>query len=400
MTESQAYHSPEDKVASSRRRGLWIGWSVIALLSANLLVAMRPPPGEVYRWSCRRSGAELVFDPSDLVHPASLFTHEPIPVEDCLWLLVQPQLPAPWIPWNWLAAALARPAPDPNTILASLQQPENDAAIDLRSDDLATPLVLTHDGVQKAITCLEIRGTLPGKGDGEGTITLHEDRLRFNDFGDVTERLAKSAQTCTVVFRHVRLRDYTNDRDRWLGYPWLKRRGDKRRLYYIECAQAFARPLRLVFSTGHLPHRLLVQPEDKLAPELVPGRILDLHGVPEVKNPLPNAPLGANMRLTGITPFHERPLDDLRRVYIFHTPNGAGRLDFDPNHLEFDLLGNVIGSTLMAGPELPVKFNRMDVADPKYSSPEEREHFRGAMLSGPIPSSHIIQGLNPPRKHG
>jgi hypothetical protein len=102
-------------VDASRKQVLaWAGGAVALLMVANLIVAVRwvgTRAGEIYVWVCRRSGAELSYNPSVFGGPgrARLQPGAGHGGVGHHWELVAPKRPDPRLPWNWLALLLDRP---------------------------------------------------------------------------------------------------------------------------------------------------------------------------------------------------------------------------------------------------------------------------------------------------
>jgi len=105
--------------ASRSRFLIWGASVVVLLLIANALVAVQHTgsrAGQTYRWVCRESGAELSYTPSAF-GSARLAPGRAGLDGACRWELVEPKPLSPLLPWNWLACALDRPAPDPEVII-------------------------------------------------------------------------------------------------------------------------------------------------------------------------------------------------------------------------------------------------------------------------------------------
>jgi hypothetical protein len=232
------------------------------------------------------------------------------------------------------------------------RHPDNADVLHLRTDGLPTPLILPGDPLNRAVTSLEIRGELAGAGDGKGTITLDESTLTFNDFGDATRAKPKASEPSRVAFRRVKQGD----------------KNEKRRLYEIEFADgSFPQRMRLVLSDGTTgPHRLLILGGDPPVPdrETRPDQVLDLHGLPEVKEPLPDAPLRSSFNLTTLSSSHGRGDGRLRRLAMAGTPNGPAHVDLDPNFLVFNAFGDVVGTTLIGYAPLRATLKRIETPDP------------------------------------
>jgi hypothetical protein len=219
----------------------------------------------------------------------------------------------------------------------------------LQTDGLATPFHLPGERRSQAITSVEIRGTLLADGDGRGTVTLDESPRIFNALGDTIEGRAKGVEPRSVVFRLLQ-REET---------------GGKRRLYEVAFSDgSFPHCLRLVIgsATGG-PHRLLIYAASP-APEKRPSleRILELKGLPEIKEALPAAPLGAAVNLTTLSPTHGE--SRLQRLAIQGTLSGPARLTLDPNHLMVNAYGDVVGSTLMGFTPHRATLKRVKAEDP------------------------------------
>jgi hypothetical protein len=69
--------------------------------------------------------------------------------------------------------------------------------------------------------------------------------------------------------------------------------------------------------------------------------LLDLHGEPQIKEAIPDAPLQSHIWLTTIASSSEGP----HRVSIHAAPGGDGILALDGNQLEFNDLGEAVWTT-------------------------------------------------------
>jgi hypothetical protein len=214
---------------------------------------------------------------------------------------------------------------------------------------------------------MEIQGEFPPAGDAKGSIILDESRLTFNDWGNATPAGDRKALPLPVVFRQMQLEQRT---EKGNSSPLLSefrlRKGEDRRVYEVEFNdRSFPRQLRLVLSgaTGG-PHRLLIAP--RTAPPAPASRdhlvaILDLHGEPGLPDPLGEAPLRAPFRLTTLV---SAPPDQLHRIDVHGTPEGAATLDLDPNYLTFNAFGEVVWSTLIGTVPMKATLRRVEAPDP------------------------------------
>ena len=222
----------------------------------------------------------------------------------------------------------------------------------LRTDGLPTPLVIVGDPLKRPVTSLEIRGEVAGDADGAGTITFDQSTLAFNEFGDATKAKPRTSEPIKVAFRRVKQ-----------GEP-----NEKRRLYELVFADgSFPKRMRLVLSDGTTgPHRMLIHggEEPVAGREPRPAHVLDLQGLPEIKEPLPDGPLRTAFNLTTLSSSHGRAEGGLRRLAIRGTPNGPVSLDLDPNHLMFNAFGDVVGSTLIGNSPIKATLKRLEIPDP------------------------------------
>lgn len=222
----------------------------------------------------------------------------------------------------------------------------------LRTAGLPTPLVIAEDPRKRPITSLEIQGELRGEGDGRGTIALDESKLVFNEFGDATTVRAKAAGSSQVVFRQVKQGE----------------KSEKRRLYEIVFTDgSFPKRMYLVLSAGATgPHRLLIRASNGRIQnrEMFPAHILNLQGLPDINEPLPDTPLRYPFDLTTLSSAHGRSDGRLRRLAVRGSPNDAVHLDLDPNYLFFDVFGEVESTTLVGYEPIKATLNRVDIPDP------------------------------------
>jgi hypothetical protein len=233
----------------------------------------------------------------------------------------------------------------------------------LQTEGFPTPLVIPGDPHRAPITSVAIQGTIPRDADGKGTITLDRSALTFNEFGDATRAETTPPSPHLVVFRRVKPDDNAFQRLR----PADNR--ENRRLYEIELADgSFAKRLRLVLSDGTTgPHRLLLHagvepPRGSRGAALT--HVLDLRGLPVVKEPLPDAPLGSAINLTALSSSQGHPDGRLRRIAVRGTLGGPAHLTLDPNHLMLNAFGDVVGSTLIGFIPLKATLERSKTTDP------------------------------------
>jgi hypothetical protein len=110
--------------AGATRRGpkkvtVWCALVSTVLLIANLLVAVQHlgrRAGQTYRWVCPEAEAELSYTPS-VFGSARLRSRRIASGRTYRWVLVEPRPLSPLQPWNWLAVALDRSAPDPEVVI-------------------------------------------------------------------------------------------------------------------------------------------------------------------------------------------------------------------------------------------------------------------------------------------
>ena len=106
-------------VATRKRLLTWSVLVAVLLLAANAFVAIQQlgsGAGRKYHWICQESGAELSYSPSEF-GSACLVPEKAKLEPGQRWELVDPQPPSAFLPWNWLAIWLERPAPDPETVI-------------------------------------------------------------------------------------------------------------------------------------------------------------------------------------------------------------------------------------------------------------------------------------------
>ncbi|MCX6875518.1 MAG: hypothetical protein NTW21_17175 [Verrucomicrobia bacterium] len=224
--------------------------------------------------------------------------------------------------------------------------------IDLRTDGLPSPVVMSGDPLKRRVTSLEIRGKLGNDGNGKGTVIMNESPLTFNDFGDAGKTTSPPAKPCQVVFEQVK----------------LDGKNEHRRLFEIVFADgALPQRMYLVLSTGATgPHRLLIRSGRQSATKgwFYPAHILDLQGLPKIKAPMPDAPRGANFKLSALSSAHVGGNQGLQQVTISGTTDGPASLDLDPNFLSFNACGDVVMSTLIGYQPVPATLKRSGIPDP------------------------------------
>ena len=110
--------------------------------------------------------------------------------------------------------------------LATADEPDGKKRVQLRTEHLPTPLQLAGDKARRSITAIEIRGDLSDQGDGEGTLTLDESALIFNEFGDARVVKAKPGKSTPVTFGRIKAEAKAQLHDRPAN--------DKTRAYDIE----------------------------------------------------------------------------------------------------------------------------------------------------------------------
>jgi hypothetical protein len=221
------------------------------------------------------------------------------------------------------------------------------AALDVRSDRLP-PFPLADGDQLRQITGFVLRLDAFDDNGGKGTLTIEEDKLNFNDFGDAERTGGKEPVSYAVTLRK-------------------KDVGIAHKLFAVVFADGRLAD-RLVF--GHSPagnaHRLLVMPaKDARAPE----RIVELRGRKIVPDALGDGPqpdrfhFETLMSETGPQPGQQGPATRLKRVALSGSVNGEGQLDLDPNYLMLSPDGHVQGSTLMGWQPIRLTFRPLG-ADP------------------------------------
>src|SRR5262245_65418546 len=101
------------------RKRILVGCAVglVLLIFANVLVAIRHAgtrAGQTYRWVCPESAAELSYNPSVF---GSVRLTPGTNGRARRWELVEPRPASAFLPWNWLALMLDRPALDPEALI-------------------------------------------------------------------------------------------------------------------------------------------------------------------------------------------------------------------------------------------------------------------------------------------
>jgi hypothetical protein len=231
-------------------------------------------------------------------------------------------------------------------------QPHGDEVIELRTDPLVLPLHMENDPAERAITAFAIRGQISADGNGTGTVTFDESTWSFNSFGDATRIKAKAGEPCSVSFRLTKRAGKEN----------------RRRAYEIVFADgSFPKQLHLVLADETSgPHRLLIQARNTKKPawEVQKDHILELHGRPEVKDALPDAPLARRVNLMAYMPTDR----GLKLVRVVGIPDGPAFLDDNPNRLLFTAFGDLGGITLMGYQAFPVTLRQAAVKDPAQTN--------------------------------
>jgi hypothetical protein len=103
----------------------WTTGGAVLLLLVNVVVAVvhtGSRAGQTYHWVCRKSGAELSYNPSAF-GSVRLTPGRSEPGTGRHWELVEPRTPSPLLPWNWLTVLLHPPVPDAEAVIR--QQPPN-----------------------------------------------------------------------------------------------------------------------------------------------------------------------------------------------------------------------------------------------------------------------------------
>ena len=224
--------------------------------------------------------------------------------------------------------------------------------IQLRTDGLPTPLTIVGDPQRRLVTSVEIRGEVADDADGIGTITFDQSTFEFNEFGDATKSKIETSEPSKVAFKRVKLSDPN----------------ERRRAYGLVFADgSFPNRMHLVLSDGTAgPHRLLIHGGEKPVAdgESRPAHVLDLHGLPELEELLPDGPMRTTFNLMTNSSPHDRVGKGQRRLDINGTQNGAVSLDLDPNGLGFNILGDVVLTTLIYAAPIEATLKRLEIPDP------------------------------------
>lgn len=225
--------------------------------------------------------------------------------------------------------------------------------LELRTDGRPTPLSIVGDPQRRLVTSLEIRGEVAGDADGTGTITFDQSTFASNEFGDATKSKIETSEPSKVAFKRVKQSEPN----------------EKRRAYELVFADgSFPNRMHLVLSDGTAgPHRLLIHGgEEPVADgESRPAHVLDVQGLPEIKELLPDGPMRAAFNLTTMSSSHSRAGEGgRRRLAIRGTPNGPVSLDLDPNLLGFNIFGDVVLTTLIYAAPIKATLKRLELPDP------------------------------------
>jgi WD40 repeat protein len=257
----------------------------------------------------------------------------------------------------------------------------------LESGYLPLPIRLKRDPANREIRSLRVVGKVPPAGDGEGGIWLDPRPADLNPFGDVQRRIGPDPAPIRVELRYL-----ATGTNRTADEPFRDSGASAgfRSYELVLPGGALSGCLRLVLGTAHLgPHRLLVSgslgSEERLQqegpvyrvrpgsdiPELVPpparrpqpapSHILPLQGDPPIASPLPDAPLGGTIDLSG---YYTGSDGRIRRLGVKGTPGGAGGLVLDPNFITFDYFGEPMMSTAIGCQPHEITLNPAKDADP------------------------------------
>jgi hypothetical protein len=220
---------------------------------------------------------------------------------------------SPRFHWLLLILSVLPTFPGPDSWFAAAPRPDTKNVVQLHTDYLPTPLLLSGDKAQRSINAVEIRGDIPTQGDGKGTVTFDQSEIVFNEFGDGRIVKPKPGERMSVMFR--RLVEAETGRPK--GRP-----RNKTRVYNIEFADgSFAEELRLVLADHIAPHRLLVYKAGRPT-ELL--QILNLTGQPEIKEAWPDAPRRGPIGLTTLSPMRPTPPAGLHTINLNGTPGSDG----------------------------------------------------------------------------
>lgn len=235
----------------------------------------------------------------------------------------------------------------------SLRPPGNIEVVQLQTDGLPTPLSIVGDPLNRLITSVDIRGEILGA-EGEGTFTFDESKISFDEFGDVTTAPPKVSKSMQVTFKSRKQSD----------------KKEKRRLYEIVFADgSFVDRMQLVLSDGTVEtHSLVIrggeQPNiDKQSDGVHLVQVLDLHGLPEIKQLLPDAPFRTKLNLTTLSSPQNPKERGLQRLSLRGALTDTVYLDIDPNHLGFNAFGDVVFQTLIGNTAIAATLKRVDSPD-------------------------------------
>ena len=245
-------------------------------------------------------------------------------------------------------------------------EPAKGDSLHLATDRLAAPLIIPGDRLERQITSVVIHGELPTERDTKASVIFDMTKLLFNEFGDAFETGKKKSETLAVVLHRL---------------PRTRHDSDTRNLYELVFEDdQFSKQLTLAIATASgAPHRLIVRANLAASPVA----ILDLHGLPAIKDMLPDRPLKSSIHLTTLYPVTG---PKIHRFTVGGELGKEGRLEFDGNHFGFSPYGDIHSSTLMAFLPKKVTLRPIQIEDP---SKKQRRIFE-AVADQPGKSRYFV----------
>jgi len=237
----------------------------------------------------------------------------------------------------------------------------------LESDYIPLAMRLKGDPSNREIRSVRLAGKVPPEGDGAGEIWLDTRPADLNLFGDVVRRVGPEPAPIRVELRYVTTgAGRTTNHATGFGPLAGSRASQGFRLYdLVFPGGVLGGRLQLVLGTASLgPHRLLAYgpaPPNQEPYLKRPGHIVALHGNPQIRSALPDAPLAREIDLTG---YYTAVDGQIHLLEVQGTPGGAGKLALNPNYITFDPFGEPVMFTLMGYRRHEITLKPAEGADP------------------------------------
>jgi len=243
-------------------------------------------------------------------------------------------------------------------IIPQYSQP-NGQEFHLRSSYFATPVQIPTDPEKRAITSIELQGELCDGKQSRGSITFHQSRLRFNDFGDAAEIDKDSPAPIRIAYKPVHQAGKM-----FRLFELVFPKGDFENRVYLSMIADSVEPAHLLIRPGEKVPDDIQETEDRHGMQVLLAHRLPLQHAAGGKGLRPREQLRKHISMrTGYFP-SARTKPALGYIQFRGVFGGNGTFTHDRNDVWFSPFTGGVWSTAAGFPAWPLTFQKVNVPDP------------------------------------